>query len=123
MRGSGSDIGGNSDQFQYTYTSGDIADYDLSARITQQDQVTSSDKLGIMVRDSLSNTSRYAYMASVNNGANFIFEFGSAPSGGTTKVSFAGHPLPYWVKISKTGTTYSAFVSADNIAGHKWVVE
>ena len=54
LKGSGTDIGGNSDQFQFTYTTGDISDYDVSGQITQQDQVNASDKLGIMVRDSIS---------------------------------------------------------------------
>ena len=71
-----------------------------------------------MVRDSLTNTSRFAYVASVNNGTNFIFEYRAVPSGPVTKVTSAGHSLPYWVKISKTGTTFTAFVSADNIS---WV--
>jgi hypothetical protein len=68
-----------------------------------------------MVTDSLSNTSRYAYLASVNNGASFIFEYRNTPATGPTIVSFAGHPLPYWVKISKVGTTYAAFVSPDDV--------
>jgi len=118
LSGSGTDIGGNSDQFQFAYTSGDNADYDVSGRIIQQDQVNPQDKLGIMVRDSLTNTSRFAYLASVNNGASFIFEYRSAPSGPVTKFSFAGHAFPYWVKLSKTATTYTAFLSGDGIS---WV--
>jgi hypothetical protein len=117
ITGSGTDIGGSSDQFQYAFTHGDTQDHDMTARILQQDQVSPNNKIGIMVRDSLSNTSRFAYLASVNNGASFIFEYRTDPASPVTKITLGGHALPYWAKISKIGTTYAAFLSGD---GSNW---
>jgi hypothetical protein len=114
LTGSGN-ISGNVDAFQYAFTSNDIADYDVSGQIIQQDQVSANNQIGIMVRDSLSNTSRFAFIASVNNGTSFVFEYRDVAGGSVTIVPLAGHALPYWVKISKSGTTYSAFISADDI--------
>jgi hypothetical protein len=115
LKGSGTDIGGNSDQFQFTYTWATISNYDLSARIVQQDQVNASDKLGIMVRDSLSNTSRFAYVASVNNGASIVFESRNTPGGAVVTTTVPGLTLPFYVKISEVATTYTAFRSQDGI--------
>jgi hypothetical protein len=116
LKGSGNDIGGNSDQFQFAYTWANIADYDLFGRIVQQDQVNASDKLGVMVRDSLTNTSRFAYVASVNNGASIIFESRATPGGAVVSTTVPGpFQLPFYVKISQTSTTYTAFRSQDGI--------
>jgi Domain of unknown function (DUF4082)/F5/8 type C domain/Secretion system C-terminal sorting domain len=114
LTGSGN-ISGDVDAFQYAFTSNDVADYDVSGQIIQQDQVSPNNQIGIMVRDSLSNTSRFAFIASVNNGTSFVFEYRDVAGSPVTIVPLAGHALPYWVKISKSGTTYSAFISADDI--------
>jgi F5/8 type C domain/Secretion system C-terminal sorting domain/Fibronectin type III domain len=116
ISGSGTDIGGVSDQFQFAYTNNDNADYDVYGRIVQQDLVNVSNKMGIMVRDSLTNTSRFAFLGSVGNGYNMIFEYRDQASSPVTTINIPGHySLPYWMKISKSGTQYKAYISADNI--------
>jgi hypothetical protein len=116
LTGSGTDIGGSSDQFQFAFTSQDISDYAVSGKIISQDQVSANDKLGIMVRDSMTNTSRFAYMASVNNGAKFIFEYRSIAGGGVTTVTANGpFTFPYWMKITKSITSYAAYYSKDSV--------
>jgi len=117
VTGSGTGIGGLSDQFQFAYTNNDNADYDVTGRLTQQDQSNPLNKSGIMVRDSLTNTSRFAYLYSMNNGDKIIFEYRNQPAGPTSIVTLPGHyTLPVWMKISKSGTKYSAFISSDNIS-------
>ncbi len=116
LTGSGTDIGGTSDQFQFAYTSFDISDYQVTGRIIQQDLTPVTNKIGIMVRDSLTNTSRFAYLASLNNGSSFIFEYRTVAGGPVTTVPIPGSfSLPYFAQIRKLGTTYTAFMSPDNI--------
>ena len=69
-----------------------------------------------MVRDSLTNTSRFAYLYSLGSGASYVFEYRSAPSGPVTTIPLAGHPLPFWVQIRQSGTSYAAFTSPDGVA-------
>lgn len=119
VTGSGTDIGGGSDQFQFAYTNNNTGDYEASAKLIQQDQVNILNKAGVMARDSLTSTSRFAYIASVNNGNSLIFEYRGQPGGGVTTITLPGHfVLPYYLKIRKTGTQYSGYVSNDNIS---WV--
>src|SRR5450432_3106639 len=115
INGSGTDIGGNSDQFQFVYITGnDTVSYDVTGRVTSQTAANASSKVGIMARDSMTNTSRFAYVAVMGN--KIIFEYRSQPSGPTTTIVATGtFTLPYYLKISKSGTTYSAFLSADGI--------
>ena len=115
MSGSGTDIGGISDQFHFTFTNNDNADYEASGQLIQQDQVFPSNKLGIMVRDSLTSTSRFAYMASVNNGANFIFEYRDVAGGPVTTTTFPASIQNPWMKVAKTGTNYTGYISADDV--------
>jgi hypothetical protein len=123
LTGSGTDIAGISDQFQFAYTNNDIADYDVFGRIKQQDQLAPfNNKLGIMVRDSLTNTSRFAFMASVDNGNHFIFESRDIPGGPVSTLTLPGnYTLPYWMKITKAGTKFTAYISPENISWTKVV--
>jgi hypothetical protein len=68
-----------------------------------------------MVRDSLTNTSRFAFVGSVNNGTKIVFIYRDIPGAPATTVNLTPHALPYWVKISKLGTSYRPFTSVDNI--------
>jgi Domain of unknown function (DUF4082)/F5/8 type C domain/Secretion system C-terminal sorting domain len=115
LSGSGTDIGGIADQFQFGFTSIDIADYEVFGRITQQDAAPATNKIGVMVRDSMTNTSRFAYLASLNDGSSYVFEYRSIPGGAVTTVPLGAHPIPYWVQIRKIGTTYAAYMSPDNV--------
>ena len=116
LTGSGTDIGGNADQFQFAYTtSTDINDYQVIGRIIQQDAAPATNKIGVMIRDSLTNTSRFAYLASLNQANSLIFEYRDVAGGPVTSVSLNGHfSLPYWVQVRKSGTKFYAFISPDN---------
>jgi len=116
LEGSGTDIGGNDDQFQFAFTTNDIADYNMSGRIAEYNPANNLSKTGIMVRDSLTNTSRFAYLAYRNNG--FVFEYRNAPGGAVATIVIPGtYTIPYWARISKTGTSYTAFLSPN---GSDW---
>ena len=120
LTGSGTDIGGNADGFQFAYTSLDVADYEVYGRIIQQDASPATNKIGVMVRDSLTNTSRFAYLYSQNNGSSFFFEYRAVAGGPVvTSAPIPGPGLPYWVQVRKVGTTYSAFTSLDNLTWTK----
>ncbi|MFI5193913.1 MAG: discoidin domain-containing protein [Chitinophagales bacterium] len=115
IKGSGTDIGGTDDQFQYVFTS-TPGDEQAATQVLNQDQVSSSDKAGIMIRDSLTNTSRFAYMASVNGGTSVVFIYRSVPGGPTTTIPIAGNvSFPYWIKVAKMGTQFAPFTSADGV--------
>jgi hypothetical protein len=65
----------------------------------------------------MTNTSRFAYLYSLNNGFNIIFEYRNQPAGPSSLITLPGHyTLPIWMKISKSGTRYTAFISPDNIS-------
>ena len=118
IAGSGTDIGTNTDQFQFAYTSENTGDYEATGRVIQQDASDPFSKTGIMVRDSLTTNSRFAYMALQGN--NIIFEYRNAINGSATTILGSGtFTLPFWLKVLKSGTTYSGYTSADGISWKK----
>ena len=119
LAGSGNDIGGTSDQFQFAYTQNGIADLDVSGQLTVQDN-TNASKLGIMIRDSSTNTSRFIMLAHVNSGNKINLEYRAVPAGPTTTIPVMGtFPLPYFMKISKLGTKYTPYISPDGLTWTK----
>jgi hypothetical protein len=118
-QGSGSAIGsGGADAFQYAWINAVVGDDYFVARITSQDATNGNNMVGLMMRDSITPWSRFAYIARTS-GNGFVFMYRSVPGGPTvTSNPVAGGPLPYWVKINKTGTTYSGWISSD---GFSWV--
>jgi hypothetical protein len=118
IKGSGNSIGGNTDQFQYAFTSfaGDI---NIMAEVLTQDAVNANDKAGIMFRDSISNTSRFVFIGTTS-GNGIVFMYRSTPGGPTTTITVAGLNAPYWVELVKSGTQYTAFISPTG-AANSWV--
>jgi F5/8 type C domain-containing protein/type IX secretion system substrate protein/fibronectin type III domain protein len=117
LKGSGTDIGGTSDAFQFAFNNLN-GDQEISAQVLTQDATNAANKAGLMIRDSVSNTSRFAFIAlTSSNGA--IFEYRNSPGGAATIVTVPGIKAPYWLKLDKSGTKYSAYISATG-ATNSW---
>jgi len=109
IKGSGNDIGGNADQFQYAFTSfsGDI---NIMAQVQTQDAVNPANKAGIMFRDSISNTSRFVFLGTTS-GNGIVFMYRTTPGGPATTVTVPNLTAPYWIELVKSGSQYTAFIS------------
>ncbi|MEN6338279.1 MAG: discoidin domain-containing protein [Phycisphaerales bacterium] len=123
LTGSGADIWNNSDEFTYAYKTL-TGDGSMIARVTTLGPGTQTwAKGGVMIRDSVNGGSTQAMMAltantdgAAGNGASFQYRAttngASANSDSSTVIK-----APYWVKIERTGDTFTGYVSAD---GKTW---
>lgn len=118
LKGSGSNIGGTSDEFQFAYIAINNSEMDLFGRITSQDGVNSANKIGIMMRDSISNTSKYVFIGRTS-GNGFVFSYRNGYLQPATTVTLPSHPVPYWIRLKKIGTQYTAYTSADGLSWHQ----
>ena len=118
LKGSGTDIGGMQDAFRFSYKT-IVAGGEIIARVVDQDNANSLDKCGIMVRETLAEGSRYAFIG-ITSGKGVVFE-NRATTGGTSSSVSAGSGIkaPYWLKISMVGSTFTGFISADGLAWTK----
>ena len=117
VRASGADIWGTRDEFRFVY--GRLnRDGEITARVDSLSATDSWAKAGVMIRDTLSARSRFAYtLVSAGNGVDFEYRDstgGSARRSGTyDQVSRA----PYWVRVQRIGNVFTSYVSAD---GNDW---
>jgi F5/8 type C domain-containing protein/type IX secretion system substrate protein/fibronectin type III domain protein len=118
IQGSGNDINGVADEFQYAFTNLS-GNEQVVAQVLTQDSTDPSNKAGLMFRDSISNTARFAFIGTTSQNG-FVFVYRNAPAASATVVSVPGLSVPYWISLHKNATTYSAFVSPTG-AKNSWV--
>jgi chitodextrinase len=111
----GADIWNTSDQFRYTYKtlSGDGI---IIAKVNSIQNTDPWAKSGVMIRESLAAGSAHVdcYITAANG---FSFQWRAATNGTTTSTIATGFSAPYWVKLQRTGNSFSAYRSAD---GSSW---
>jgi hypothetical protein len=113
VNGSGADIWGTADQFNYVYrTLG--GDGTIIAQVDSQQDTDPWAKAGVMIRDSLDPGASYAFMFTTpGNGIDFQFR---TPDG-----SFAqwngqiGGTAPSWVELVRQGNTITGYASPDGV--------
>lgn len=112
VQGSGTDIWGTSDAFQFAYRemSGDGS---VTERVTQQQFTDVWAKAGVMVRESLDANSRHALVA-MTPGNGVAFQTRTTTGGTTSHVPSSGEP-PYWLRLTRAGTLITAYTSADGV--------
>ncbi len=110
VNGSGSDIWGGIDQFQYAYQPLD-GDGTIVAQVTSQTDTDPWAKAGIMIKQSTTAGDPYALLAvTPDNGINMQYGF-DANVAGSSDSSDA------WLELSRNGNTFTAYDSSD---GSTW---
>jgi hypothetical protein len=112
VTGSGTNIAGTSDGFHFVYQpmSGDG---EIVARITGVQNTTLNSKGGIMIRETL--TADSANVAMVLTGGNRFQFQRRASTGGTTSVWSGNQTPPHWVKLVRSGDTFTAYRSSNGV--------
>jgi regulation of enolase protein 1 (concanavalin A-like superfamily) len=113
IAGSGANIGGTSDQFQFVYQqiSGDI---DVTARL---DGLTASTraKAGLMIRGSLAPNAVNAYLR-INASDALAFQRRRTTAGTTATTQAGAITTTYWLRLVRKGTRVTAYASSDGTA-------
>ena len=114
LLGSGADIWGTADAFHFVYQT-NRGDGTITARVTSQTVADVWSKAGVMIRESTAAGSRHVYMC-VTPSSGLNFQNRPATAGSSYTLGAAGPAAPYWVRLVRSGTTFSAFASADGTA-------
>jgi len=116
LSGSGADIGGSADAFRFAYITL-ATNEQLIARIATQDNSDPANKAGIMMRESITPDSRNAFIG-ITSGEGATFQYRNTTGGNTTSIfvtTLATPVAPYWVKLAKSGSQYSGYISPDGL--------
>ena len=116
VQGGGIDVWGTSDQFQFAYQllSGDGI---ITARVVTENNTGAWAKAGVMIRNTLDANSAYDYefMTPItNNGV--ACQYRSTAGGiATGNNNATGVVAPYWVRLVRSGSTFTAYSSPDGV--------
>ena len=115
ISGSGADIWGTNDAFQFAYVYVPIStNCDIRARVLSISKTDPWAKAGVMIRESLAPGSRNAYMA-ISYSNNAQYQYRAATNGSSSSYSGAG-TAPYWVRVTRTNNVFRAYSSSDGIS-------
>jgi regulation of enolase protein 1 (concanavalin A-like superfamily) len=117
LTGAGADIWGTADALRYAYTTLN-GDGQVTARVATEQNVDVWTKAGVMIRDSVAPASRQALML-VSPAKGSAFQRRVATSGVSIHTAGTAVTAPYWVRLSRVGSTITASQSAD---GATWTV-
>jgi phosphatidylserine/phosphatidylglycerophosphate/cardiolipin synthase-like enzyme len=117
VTGSGADIWDTADAFHYVYTtmSGDGT---VIARVVTVQNADKWTKAGVMIRESLTPGSEHAFML-VSPSKGLAFQRRDTTGGESVNTAGSLNTAPRWVKLTRSGTTFSAYESAD---GANWTL-
>jgi regulation of enolase protein 1 (concanavalin A-like superfamily) len=113
VAGSGADIWGTSDQFRFVYRtlSGNGT---ITARVVTQTNSNAWAKAGVMIRESLAANSRHAMtIVTPSNGRRM--QYRSSTGGSSTDVNGGTGGAPVWVRLVRSGNTFTSYRSADGV--------
>jgi len=115
LQGAGADIWGTADAFRYasmTLT----GDGEIVARVASVQNVDPWTKAGVMIRDTTAAGSPQASMF-VSAGKGTAFQRRASPGGISTSTAGSPNVAPYWVKMTRIGTSLTAYSSPN---GTSW---
>ena len=115
VAGSGADIWGSSDQFNFVYRTLS-GDGEIVARIVSVQNTDDYAKAGVMIRQNLTANSPYA-MVEVLPRQSSAFQWRLTPGAAAIGVGSTGS-APYWVRLVRVGNTFTAYQSA---TGTNWI--
>jgi F5/8 type C domain/Secretion system C-terminal sorting domain/Fibronectin type III domain len=107
VTGAGSGIGGSGDQFQFNYTSL-IKDEEFIMRIASQDATFPASRAGIMMRDSVTDISRFIFVGKTGDNQ-LMFSYRATPGGMAVSMLMPNSNSSNYFRIMKAGSQYAAY--------------
>jgi hypothetical protein len=113
IEGGGADITGTSDEFRYVWQ-GLTGDGSVIARVASQTNTSSGAKAGVMFRVS-TDPAAPDYALLVSPGQGIKVQVRKTQGGNTTKLANPAGTTPAYLKITRSGNTFTAYTSADGV--------
>jgi hypothetical protein len=114
VNGSGADIWDTADAFHFVYQTLS-GDGEIKARVVTIGNTDPWAKAGVMFRESFAANSKHAFMLlSSSNG--LAFQRRTSTGGTSTNTAGGTGPAPKWVRVVRSGGTFTAYSSTDGSA-------
>lgn len=113
VKGSGADIWGTADEFQFV-SAPLVGDGMITARVVSQTNTNAWAKAGVMIRETLEAGSAYAAVE-VTPAEGTSYQARTVTNGSAVSTLGPFVTAPYWVRVVRTGSTFSGYTSADGV--------
>jgi phosphatidylserine/phosphatidylglycerophosphate/cardiolipin synthase-like enzyme/regulation of enolase protein 1 (concanavalin A-like superfamily) len=117
VNGSGADVWGSADELHFAYRPL-AGNGSIIARVDSLTNTAPWTKAGVMMRETTAANSRQAFMI-VSPGKGLAFQRRTATGGVSASTAGPMATAPYWVRLTRTGSTIQAFVST---TGTSWTL-
>jgi RHS repeat-associated protein len=116
VSGAGNQIGSTADGMHFVYQplSGDGT---IVARVVSVEPGGTYAQAGVMIRETLASNATMAYVGNTPQYGNSYFTYRTT-TGASANSSQLTAPIPYWVKLVRSGSTFTAYQAADGV---NWV--
>jgi fibronectin type 3 domain-containing protein len=117
IQGSGADVWYAADEIHFVYISL-TNDCSMTARVLYLQNVVTTSKAGVMIRETTNTDSMHAFVdvtPTTSPGVEFIRR--TSTGGATTAANTTGVTTPQWVRLTRTGNSFTAARSPD---GASW---
>jgi regulation of enolase protein 1 (concanavalin A-like superfamily) len=113
VSGAGADIQGTADAFQFNYMTV-TGDCTIIARVVSVQNVDAWSKAGVMIRADLGANAANAFIA-VTPGSGVTWQSRASTGDGTSWNQTPGLSAPYWVKLVRSGNTFTGYRSPNGV--------
>lgn len=115
VAGSGNGIGGTKDEFHFAWRQL-VGNGQVTARIASQPVASGSPMAGIMLRERLTDDSRYAFAFTAPGlGAGMKYRRYVGGTSAPDLPQMAGAGAPYWLRLVRKSATITCFLSANGV--------
>jgi len=113
VSGSGADIYGTADQFHYVYQTTSSTSVTITARVATQTDSNVWAKAGVMIRESTAAGSTYVGIY-ITPGKGASLQYRSTTNASAINgPEVTGPVAPYWVRLTRSGSTFTAYISTN----------
>lgn len=112
VKGGGQQVYGTSDSFHFTYQSLS-GDGSIVARLVSVQGASGYATAGVMIRETLNAGSTNAKTAEWPAYNGIYLDLRSTTGGSTSEPGSKSMTLPYWMKVTRGGSTFTSYTSAD----------
>jgi hypothetical protein len=117
VQAAGAQIYGTVDAFHYVYQPL-LGDGTITARVVSLQGGSGYVTAGVMIRETLNPSSANAKTADWTAFGGIYFDVRTTTSGSTSEPGVVSATLPYWMKVTRSGSTFSSYASLDGV---NWV--
>lgn len=114
LTGAGNDIWNTSDAFSYLYQNNISGDFTIDVQVNAIQNTNAWAKAGIMVRQSLANTSRHASIF-ITPGNGVSLQARATDGASSTSATTAGITAPRWLRLTRVGNLFRGYYSNDGV--------